>query len=213
MKPKSKTVKILDKIKYTILFILLICGIIAFLASCRTLKQKEITETEIKANVNTSITEKSDVKNNVAATVQLDRKTSNQSQVTDNSSTQEITEETSETTNFSKPDSTGKQYPTSKNTTKKTTKKSENKNIKSSDKLNDFEKTVAGLEDHSQIQTEAKKDSTDKSKTKTTNQSDINQKTNTPLWVTIISSLSVIIVLGAIVYFTYLIFKRYNLIK
>lgn len=209
MKLKSKHI---DRIIHMALLLIFIIGIVLAMLSCKTLKQKETATETTHANVNTSTSTQTDVKNNVVANTQLDRKTSNLKQLADNSYTQEITEETSVTTNFSKPDKSGKQYPTSKNTTTKTTKKGENKNIKSSNQLNEFEKTAAALEDHSQIKAEATKDSTDKSKSKIVKKSDINKKVTTPIWVTIISSLSVFIVLGVISYFVYLILKRYNLI-
>lgn len=191
---------------------LLALALILF-AGCRTIKQKESVTSVSKNDVTATSNVKRQTLNNAVSAVNGNRQTVSEAKVADTGTVNEMTEETSKTTLFSTPDSTGKQYPIAETTTKKITRKGEKKNVQAATKTDIKEELAVGLENHSEIKAEYLNEATDKSAQKTTAQINKVAKTKTPLWVTITSALSIIIVLGALIYFVYVILKRYKLIK
>lgn len=172
--------------KKLIFFISILVLFIACKTTHSTVKEQEKAKTEVNTNVVTT----ADV-NNQAVTNAV---------VSDKGNVTEIVEETTTVTQLSAPDvATGMQYPTQTTTTKKVIHRGEQKNISS-----DTNTTVKNKsETHSADKSDYKSEKSVKTEDK------ITTEEKTPAWI----SLGVILVLGILGLFAYLILKRYGLVK
>lgn len=194
----------------------ILSGVIAFaigfllsVSSCKSAKQSTSSYSNTKSSTELNLQEKTTAGTNLKQTNASEQFTENNQKTTDTGIVDETVVEISEITTFSAPDSTGKQHPTSKTKTKKKTVRGEKKNIQSSNEQSLFEKSIDGLENHSEITADillyGNMDNAGIQKEKTKNAS----KSKTPAWAFLLISL----LLSALVFFIYKILKRYNLIK
>jgi len=160
-------------------------------------------KTTTEANLSTENSEKSKLDIKQAD----DYSGSNKTITSDKSTTEEIIEENTTKMKFSAPDSTGKQYPTEKECINRKTKRSDKKDLQTSSESN--ETNAKKVTDNSE--TEKVDKAKDKGQTKQNQQQTTDKKTKveTPGWITIVALISVV----AIMFFVYLILKRYKLIK
>lgn len=151
---------------------------------------KTATKTAIRTN---------DVVNvDTKTAVNSEQRAVSNTQIADKGTVIETTDETTTTTQFSAPDSTGKQYPMSVTTTNKTTRRGENKDVKKTES----EKVTTG----SEMTITEKMDAVMGTKTEIKDKKQEVQKS--PSWV----SWSVIALLAGLSFLVYLVLKKYRIL-
>ena len=137
--------------------ILILCIVCLIAFGCKTTKQA--TAIRQTANTETAVTRQSDAKGN--------EQTATLTQQTDNSKVNEMMDEITTTVEYSRPDSTGRQYPLKATTIKRTTGRNEKKDI--SYQQNETTASDINISNIEKIQT--KSDGTKKENTNTKTES------------------------------------------
>ena len=202
---KTKSIRALLSI-CTITILLLVSAIL--FSGCRTTKQatKTSAETALKSDLTANQTNEAalDIESKLSKTETNDSKV----QSTDNSIVDETIEENSTITNFSPPDSTGKQYPTSQTNTNKKTHRGKQNALKTAAEIKAKVETNAQNNDKSDY----KSDASVKDKGKATAKTKVDDKKETEMKTPgFITALDIIIGLAGCIGF-YLLLKKYKVI-
>lgn len=171
--------------KLSKLFLFVLLALITF--SCRAIKQTSTAKDEVKTSANL------DVKQTVDNQLKVDSSKS----VVDKSITSSLVNEDITVTQFSKPDSVGRQFATQTTVIHRTTDNKKQYDTDTQTKLNKQNSNKTTLRDNSKYKSD------DKSQLVTT------KETKTPGWVYILVLVSSLVILGLI----YLALKRFNIIK
>lgn len=203
---KQNKWKILKIVLFIITFAI---GLLLGVNSCKSVKQSTSSYTKTESTTELNLQEKTTAGTNLEQIIVSEQFTENNQKTSDTGIVDETIVEVSETTTFSAPDSSGKQYPLSKTKSKKETVRGEKKNLQTANEQNLFEKSVSSLENHSEITADmlfygnVDKEGIQKEKSKNA------LKSETPAW----AFLGIFLLLGSLAFFIYKILKRYNLIK
>lgn len=170
--------------------LIVLMALVLTLAACKTVRTANKTDTRTDV----------ELKKDVVQTANLTAANLTTTNVTDKSTLTENVEEVTTTTLFSVPDSvTGAQFPLQVTTTKRVINKGNNKNVSSD--------TSATNEVIINTQTVDKSDS--KSETRTRTEDKKITEVKTPAWL----SLGVFVLIAALFALSYLVLKRYGIIK
>jgi len=169
--------------KTKLLVILVICFVTI---SCRTTKQTEKSKAEVKTSANLTVKESEKANLNVQSTFSKVERNFGKEWSTDNSAIDEVSDETTTTTNLSVPDSTGKQYPTSTSTTNKHTHRGEKMNVKKNADSNNSRESKGGVSDNSDYKSDKSVKDKSKQDAKQQTENQITETMKTPLWVFIV---------------------------
>lgn len=189
------------------LFLFAITAIVC--VGCKTVKQTEKTNLTTNTAQNMTVKESNDASLDVTSNFSKVEKNFGKEWATDNSAVDETSDESTTTTNFSPPDSIGRQYPTSKTTTTKHTHRGENKNVKKAAESNNSRDSKGGVSDKSDYKSD--KSVKDKGKAAQALKQSAEQliETNTPGFITVID---IVLALAGIGFIFYLL-KRFGVIK
>ena len=189
---------------------LLFLVLVMFVAlGCRTIKQTEKTKAEVKTAADLTVKESNNASLDVASTFSKIERNFGKEWATDNGTVDETSDESTTTTNFSPPDSTGKQHPISTSKTNKHIHRGENKNLNKTAESNNSTDSKAKISDNSDYKSD--KSVTDKGKQDAKHQTDnkITEETKTPAWVYVVAFVSFLILIGIV----YALLKRFGIIK
>ena len=186
---------------------LVVLALITF--SCRTTKQTSTSKAEVKTEANLTTNQSNDASLNITSGTETKASQSGTIKATDTGTVEETTVEENITTNYSKPDSTGKQYPTSTTTNKKTIHRGEQKNLNTNVEKKSNLDYLTRNEEKSNFKFD--KSIKVKGKTDTQQQSTnkLTEETKTPAWV--IFGILILILSG--LGFIYYLLKKYNVLK
>ena len=192
--------------KTKILFIALLT-LITF--SCRTTKQTLTSKAEVKTAANLDLKQSNESNLNIASTSDTKQSQSGTIKVTDTGTVEETTVEENTSTNFSKPDSTGKQYPMSTTTNKKTIHRGTQNNLTTNvDNKNNID-YLARNEDKSNFKFDASLKDKGKTDLQQNTKDSLTEETKTPAWVYV----AVLVFILGIFIFLYTVLKRNGVIK
>lgn len=176
---------------------------------CRTVKQSSQTKSEVKTTANLNINQSNESKLNIDSTSERKQNQSVTIKTIANDSVDETIDDESTITNFSKPDSTGKQYKTSTTTDKKTIHRGEKKNLNTSTENKSNTDSQAKVSDKSDFKTDASLIDKGKSDSSQKTNAKVTQEMKTPGWV----SVAVLVFIFGIIALIYTILKRNGIIK
>lgn len=174
----------------------LVLAVLFAFTGCKTTKLISKTDIESSTAANIKTQTSNEVNLDIAKSTDNKLQTTDTSKLTDKGNVAEtVTEETTKT-DFSAPDSTGKQYPTSQTTTKRTINRNENKNLQKNRQQETDNRQKETVRDKSDSKSDSA--SVDKSKQDETMRASSLQKNEnkTPSWVYYISSLCLVVFLG-----------------
>jgi len=171
--------------KQSKLFLLALLALITF--SCRAIKQTSTAKDEVKTSANL------DVKQTVDNQLKVD---SSQS-VIDKSVTNSLINEDVIITDFSKPDSTGKQWPTQTTVIHRTTDNKKSADVKTDVKVNTSKQNKTTLRDNSKYKSDDK------------SQLVMTKETKCPAWVYVVGFFSLLVAIIGV----YTLLKRFGVIK
>jgi Tfp pilus assembly protein PilV len=176
---------------------------------CRTVKQTSQTKTDVKTAANLNIKQSNESKLNIDSTSERKQNQSGIIKIIENDSVDETIDDVSITTNFSNPDSTGKQYPTSTTTDKKTIHRGEKKNHNTNEENKSNIDSQSKVSDKSDFKTAASL--IDKGKTDSSQKTNdkVTEETKTPAWVYVV----VLVLISGLLLGLYTILKRNGIIK
>lgn len=170
--------------------LIFLCSIILLLTACKTVRNL----------AKNNITADTEIKNDIVQKTDITAQGVTASIVTDQSTVTEKVDEVITTTLFSVPDSaTGVQYPIQITTITRAINKGNNKNISSDNRETKDVSYVTKTVDQSDYKSEMKQKTEDKTVT----------EVKTPAWI----SLGVLVLIIALSILSYLVLKRYKLIK
>ena len=179
--------------------LLVVCFLMLLIVGCKTVKQTSTSKAEVKTAANLDVKQSSDAGLNINNTSDTKQSQSGTVKATDTGTVEETIDETNTTTNFSKPDSTGNQYPISTNTNKKTTHKVSQKNLNTNVDNKSNIDYLTRNEDKSNFKFD--ESITDKNKSdvslKTSDQ--LTQETKAPGWVYVVG-FGLLLVVGLFLY-------------
>lgn len=173
------------------------------------MKQTSTTKAEVKIAANLTVKESNNANLDIQSTFSKVERNFGKEWTADNSTVDEVSDETTTTTNLSAPDSTGKQYPISTSTTNKHTHRGVHNNVQKNAESNNSRESKGGVSDNSDYKSD--KSVTDKGKQDIKNQTDnkITEETKTPAWVYVVVFVSLFILIGIV----YALLKRFGIIK
>jgi cobalamin biosynthesis Mg chelatase CobN len=176
---------------------------------CKTVKQTEKTKAEVKTAANLTVKESNNANIDIASTFSKVERNIEKEWITDNSTVDEVSDETTTTTNLSAPDSTGKQYPTSTSTTNKHTHRGVHNNVKKNAESNNSRDIKGGVSENSDYKSDKSVKDKGKQSIKAQTDNKITEETKTPAWVYVVVFVSFLILIGII----YALLKRFGIIK
>jgi cobalamin biosynthesis Mg chelatase CobN len=198
------------KLKISLVKLIFICICMVLLPfSCRTTKQTSTLKAEVKTAANLTTKQSADANLNITSGTETKSNQSRTVKSTDNGTVEETTVEENTTTNFSKPDSTGKQYPTSTTTNKKTIHRGEQKNLNSNVENKSNIDYLTRNEDKSNFKFDASIKDKSKSDVSQKTSDQLTEETETPVWIYVVG----IVLVFAFIIFIYTVLKRNGVIK
>lgn len=169
---------------------------------CKTVKQTEKTNFQTNTAHNTTVKESNVSNLDVTANFSKVERNFEKEWATDNSTVDETSDESITMTNFSAPDSTGKQYPISTSITNKHVHRGENKNLKKAADSNNSIDSKANIRDNSDYKSDISVSDKDSKSLKQKTDTEIKEETKTPAWIYVVVFVSLLI-LGLFLYFRF----------
>lgn len=172
--------------------ILTTIALLFVVGGCKTVRQTKSTNLT-NATENMTVKQSGVQNNDISLKAENKFKNTTNSNVSDNSQISEFVVEETTTTNFSAPDSTGVQYPTSQTTTKRGIARNENKNLQENHKQQTDSANKIDLRDKSDYKSAFETDKEIKSKS--SDKESIVATNTIPFFVYIIIALIIVAIL------------------